>query len=157
MDVSDQEIEFLRKVFRKFDTLNTGYLDASQFAKFIKTLSKQIPEISVDNTICEAVFAFYDKDNNKRLSFEEIYAWWISHDKFQYFTGQKSILMKKARQLFMKYAENINNSSGMTFSEFESLLYDHNKHHDESAFDNIDKDEDGVISFTEFVQWLGWF
>ena len=155
MNVSDQEIDFLRKVFKKFDTLNTGYLDNLQFTKLIKTLSRQVPEIIVDNTICEAVFAYYDKDNNKRLSFDEIYSWWISHDKFKFFMGNKAILMKKARQLFTKYAISTN-ANGMLFLEFESLLFDYNKYHDESAFDSIDKDEDGIISFTEFVHWLGW-
>lgn len=160
MNVSDQEVDFLRKVFKKFDTLNTGYLNTLQFTKLIKTLARQVSGIIIDNTICEAVFAYYDKDNNKRLSFEEIYSWWISRDKFKYFMEPKATLMKKARLLFTRYAISCstdnNSPNGMIFSEFESLLFDHNKHHDESAFDNIDIDEDGIISFTEFVHWLGW-
>jgi Ca2+-binding EF-hand superfamily protein len=155
MNVETKEIEFLKKVFKKFDANNTGHLSADQYTKFVKTLSKQIPELEIDAQICEAIFASLDKDRNGVLSFEEIRQWWVTHDKFKNFIGKRAELMKKARALFLKYS-GTNVKKGMNFSEFEKLLMDHKINHDESAFDLIDKDEDGLISFNEFIEWLNW-
>lgn len=153
--MDDKELEFLKKVFNKFDTKKTGSLTAEEYTKFVKTLSKQIPTLESDNQICEAIFASLDRDHNGVLSFDEIKQWWISHDKFKNFIGKRAELMKKARGLFLKYS-GTTVKKGMNFDEFEKLLSDHKINHDESTFDMIDKDEDGLISFKEFMDWLNW-
>lgn len=155
MDDNEKELEFLRQVFRKFDTDDTGYLEDEQFVRLIRALTHHVPEIeSVDSSIAKAAFAYYDVSGDGKLSFQEVYAWWISDDRFVFFVGDKARLLKRARQLYVTYAKG---EGGMSFTEFEALLDDMQIQHDESAFDEIDDDGDGLMSFTEFIDWLDWF
>ncbi len=155
MDDNEKELQFLRQVFHKFDTDNTGYLEAEQFVNLIDALAHHVPEIeSVDPLVVKAVFAYYDIDGNGKLSFQEIYSWWISSDRFKFFVGDKARLLKRARQLYVTYAKG---EGGMSFAEFESLLDDLQIRHDEAAFDELDDDGDGLMGFAEFIDWLDWF
>ena len=43
----------------------------------------------------------------------------------------------------------------MNFIEFENLIDEYNLHQKESTFDDMDKNDDGLMSFREFVNWFG--
>jgi len=156
----DNETESLRKIFNIYDDKRVGYITAIQFLELIKAVSKYAPEIkTIDDKICDAVFAYYDIDEDGKLSFDEVYGWWASNEKFSFFIGNKAVLMKKARHLYLKYAErdNSNNIQGIKFESFEKMLDDLNIQHNDNTFDTIDTNDDGLISFVEFVKWLKWF
>ena len=164
MDYNELELQFLRQVFRQFDTNETGHLQVDEFVKLIDALAKAkafpersaAPSGSLDDSVIKAVFAYYDVNADGKLSFQEIYTWWTSPDRFRFFTGDQARLLKKAHQLFETYSV-LNGGKCMTFSEFESLLSDKMIEHDESVFDHLDKDGDGLMSFREFAGWLNWF
>jgi len=155
MENNEKELEFLRQVFKKFDTHNTGYLDSDEFHNLIVGVAKQVTTLNhTDISTTEAAFAYYDRNRDGKLSFQEIYKWWISEKRFRFFMGDCAGLIKKARQIYKSYAKT--STKGMTFAEFERLLDDLKIQHEETAFDNIDTDDDGLVSFTEFFDWLKW-
>lgn len=155
--MAKQELDYLRQVFCKFDTDNSGYLNADQFVNLINALAEFTPELSrvPDPQVSRCVFAYYNTKLKGLLSFKEVYNWWVSPNRFYYF-GDKAGLVKKAYGLFKKYAV-LNGDKGICYTEFESLLFDNQLDHDEGAFDKLDNDENGLMSFREFANWLGWF
>jgi len=155
MDSAEIELQFLRRVFVKFDTDNTDKLTENEFTNLISALSSHVTDISVDPTVVKAVFAYYDSDVDKLLSFQDVYRWWISPLRFEFFKGEKARLITKAMQTFNTYSKE--NNGKLSFTEFETLLEDLYFYHSDTIFDEIDVDGDGLVSFTEFADWLGWF
>lgn len=157
MDDED-EIKILKGIFDRFDTphkgVKSGFLDCNKFVSFITTLSGYVPTLkNVDNYVVKSVYKYLDKSGDGRLSFEEIKDWWLSPNKYTLFAGEYSESLTKANKLYSKYAVT---SSQLSYDEFERLLNSIGISHRESTFDEIDKDGDGLLSFGEFVDWLGW-
>lgn len=154
--MDDEEEIVLRNIFNKFDTSQKGrlgYLDCEKFVSFIKTLSEYVVALkNIDTYVIKSVYKYLDKSGDGKLSFDEIYEWWLSPSKYELFNSEKSQLLVKAYKLYSKYAT----SSQLSYDEFEKLLLFLKLSHHESIFDEIDKDGDGLLSFCEFVDWLGW-
>lgn len=155
MDEED-EIRMLRTIFNRFDTsqkgVKSGYLTCDRFVSFIKALSEYVIDLkNIDNYVIKSVYKYLDKSGDGKLSFDEIREWWISPNKYKLFI-EKSDPLVKANKLYSKYAT----SSQLSYDQFEKLLTFLNITHHESVFDEIDKDGDGLLSFCEFVDWLGW-
>lgn len=67
-----EKLEYVRVVFNKMDTDNSGYLDSAEFGVVVKELGS---EFSQDDM--QAVFNMLDDDGNGQLSFEEFAKWWF--------------------------------------------------------------------------------
>lgn len=155
MNLSDEDLLILRSAFKKYDRENKGYLTQVQFALFLSRLSNHVEELKgLEYEEAVMVFKLLDKDSDDKLNFQEFCNWWSQEDKYQYFCGEKSKLLRKAYNLYIKYAESEN---GMSYNQFEKMMDELNITHSEFEFDELDSTGNGVLSFVEFVNWLHWF
>lgn len=141
----------LKKIFKKFDEDEKKYLTERQFRHLIYKFSKYTKIKNIDRKTISVIFNYYTKDG--KLTFEQLKKWW-NGKQFELFSNKNIKLLRKARKLFDKYTKKYENS--MTYHEFEKLLDDRDISHDESVFDRLDTDGDGLMNFKEFVKWLGW-
>jgi len=147
----------LRAVFSKYDTKDTGYLSLQQFTFLITRLRKYVPELrGVEFAEAQSAFALFDKDGDKRLSFSEFREWWTSKDRYSYFSGEKAVLLRKAYALYSEYLPE-KGKAALNISKFSEMMEALGITYTESDFDRLDKNEDGLISFDEFCEWLDWF
>jgi len=152
MSEDDEEV-MLKRVFDKFDKTRGGYLTADQFIEFIKILSAHIPELKGhDAYTIKSIYKYMDKNGDSKLSFSEIYNWWLSPKKYTLYTANSVKLITKANKLYSSYAK----KSQLTYDEFEELLTYLKVQHEDCEFDDIDRNGDGLLSFCEFFDWLGW-
>jgi Ca2+-binding EF-hand superfamily protein len=130
-----------------------GELSGATIEKLELNNKAEIENILLDSAVINAVFMYYDTNNDSLLSFEELRVWWSSPKKFAIFTGDISQILKKARNLFLSHIGK--DAKQMNFIEFENLIDEYNLHQKESTFDDMDKNDDGLMSFREFVNWFG--
>jgi Ca2+-binding EF-hand superfamily protein len=123
-----------------------------EFTKMIMDLSKHVPELKgVEKQEIEAGFSLFVDGG---LSFANFRYWWRSSHKFDYFTGQKAVLLRKAWGLYRKYALR---GSQIDLESFMKMLDDLKIKGSEEDFDKLDVDDNGLLSFKEFTTWLKWF
>lgn len=147
-----EEIKFLRQVFKNFDN-ETGSLNPSQFVDLVRALAVHVKDIKdVDDYTIMSVHKYYDTDNDEKLSFQEVYSWWVSSNKFKLLSGVAAKHISKANRLYSSYAS----GTQLTYNEFEELLEYLKLEHNELCFDEIDDNSDGLLSFREFCNWLNW-
>lgn len=162
----------LKSMFYKYDREGKGYLTKTQFALLLSKLSGYIQELKgVEYNEAIATFELFDKNSDNRLTFDEFCEWWSMKpsNRYSYFCGEKSKLLKKAYALYTKYASDDDTSnihkneditkinSGLTYTQFERMMTDLNIPHSEFDFDNLDTSDNGILSFSEFCNWLNWF
>ena len=150
----DVEINFLRIVFNNFDVNNDGFLDKIEFRDLMMKIAEHAPDIRcIEESVTNAVFDYYDVNGVDNLSFEDIRDWWMSKDKFsKFYSSDTCKLVVNAHNIFKTYSKN----KTLSYIAFEQLLQDNSIKHDESIFDRLDTDGNGVINFKEFVDLLGW-
>jgi Ca2+-binding EF-hand superfamily protein len=155
--IDKDDLDILRSVFNRYDKSRTGSLSSSEFVLFLTRLGKHVKELEqIGNTeiisVAKAVFALFDKDCDGRMTFDEFCLWFNSSENCSYFTGEKAFLLRKAYDLYTSAS-----SGRMTHSQFNDLLDKLGIEHTEYDFDALDNDEDGLLSFSEFCNWLNWF
>ncbi len=151
----EQEAQYLRQIFDRYDADKDGNLNAEEFGKLVNVFVKKMGDNKpVDLIIIKAGHTYYDTHSRGVLSFMDVYEWWSYSDRFKLFTGEPARLLHKGYQLFCAYARG--KGGQMTFNDFERLLEDKKIAHKESTFDGIDRNDDGLVSFREFFDWLHW-
>jgi len=152
----EDDTTILLSVFNKYSTDKSDSLSLKQFVRLISRLGKHVKELQgVEFSTAQAVFAVFNKEHNGKLTFDEFEEWWKSSDSdgYKYFTKDKSKLLRKAFRLYNKYTTD----GAMTFAEFENMMDELDLPHTELSFDLLDTDDDGLLSFGEFCEWLHWF
>lgn len=155
--VSNDDLAVLRSAFNKYDEDKSGSLSNSEFIMFLKRLGRYVNDLKgVEESTANAVFALLDKNADGRLTFNEFCTWWISDasEKYTYFTGDTAPLLRKAYNL---YKLSTRGEGRMSYNQFENLLDKLGIEHTDYDFDDLDQDEDGLLSFPEFCDWLNWF
>jgi Ca2+-binding EF-hand superfamily protein len=161
--LSSDDLIVLDSVFKKYDKLNRGYLDLDQFILFLVKLGKHVKELKkIKENTAIAVFSFIDKNSDGKINYEEFCNWWglsNSSERYSYFTGEKSELLKKSYELYCKYSTTSSfEKNGIAIMQFEKMMDEFKiDYNEEEDFDKLDKDEDGLLSFQEFCLWLNWF
>lgn len=149
----EDEIEVLKSVFEEFSEGSTGYLTQKQFINFINALSIHEKNlVTSDPYTINSVYKYLDKDGCNKLFFREVCNWWLSPKKYEFFSENSAKLINKANRLFSTHAKD----ARLTYEEFDELLQSLKVDHNESTFDEIDRNGDGLMSFNEFFDWLGW-
>lgn len=145
----------LRAVFDRYDTESSDCLRLQQFILLVAKLGKYVPELKgVEFSVAQSAFTLFDRDGDKCLSFNEFKDWWLSEDRYSYFSGEKAKLLRKAYILYTRYTRG---ETLMTLPEFSKMMESLGIRYKESDFDILDRNEDGVIDFNEFCRWLNWF
>lgn len=112
----------------------------------------------------DALARYMDKDNDKQIEFDEFYEWWCRHattDGFDKRFESTMELLAQAYTGFMQY--DADGSGELDLQEFRKMYEALYKRVDvplkeiEDALASLDKNGDGRIQFSEFVEWLNWF
>lgn len=152
----------LKAIFAKYSepsrgvsgtTTEKSYMKKGQFILMISKLSQRIKELEkIDIECIEAVFYLIAGDSI--LDFGEFERWWLSGSKFFYFTDQDARgKLQKAYKLYRKYATD----DKVNLEGFLRLIGDLKLIGTPDDFDDLDVDDDGLLSFREFCDWLRWF
>ena len=161
--LSREDVAVLKATFKKYDKNHTGTLSLCQFTLFLSRLSKHVTELrGIVMQEAAAAFNLLDCDRDGALSFEEFCDWWArgESERYSYFIGDKGQLLKKAYAMYIKYT--LSNSQDdqpqpMTYDQFERMMEELGLPHSEYDFDDLDQDDDGLLTFDEFCEWLNWF
>ena len=150
MDVNER---VLRTVFAKFDEDKTGYLNKQQFTRFLIKLSKYNPTVAIESDNINALFLLFDSDHDDKLSYDDFSRWWNSGT-----LRVPAELLSKAYSLYIDHSSQIRQGGrGMNINQFEEMMGRLRLRYQEEMFDQIDSNEDGLLTFDEFVKWLKWF
>lgn len=72
-DQYQQLDEVMKKVFKSFDTDNSGFIDSQELAQVSKELGRQL-----SNDELEECLKDLDQNKDGKISYEEFSAWWLS-------------------------------------------------------------------------------
>lgn len=145
----------LKSVFNKYST--DGHLTVQQFILLLSHLSKYVEELKdIEKEFIYATFAFWDKNQDGLLSYQEFDRWWKSQERYSFLIGKKALQLYRVHELYKKYASDIKSSKGgkMTIDQFIKLLKDNGIQGNVDDFDDSDINDDGLLSFNEFVVWM---
>lgn len=156
MIISNEDMYILKATFHKFDKDHTGRLSSREFVVFLEKLSQHVKELPVvDEKQVIVAFEYLKCDVQRGLTFDDFVRWWERDDKYDFFTGEKASLLRKAYNLFLRFSDPV--IKGITYSKFEEMMDELKIEHAEYEFDTIDNNDDGVLNFYEFCKWLKWF
>lgn len=150
MSFIETDSTVIKSVFEKYSV--DGKMSRDLFSKMIVDLSRHVPELKgVEKQEAEAAYSLFIGSS---LNFTNFNYWWRSSKKFDYFTGEKVKLLRKAWGLYKKYALR---DSQMDLASFMKMLDDLHIKGSEADFDKLDMDDNGLLNFKEFSKWLSWF
>jgi hypothetical protein len=98
-----------------------------------------------------------DNDGTNLISFEEFCFWVRSNERFTCITDKtRFYYLQKALDTFKIYDWDENHA--LSRKEFQKMYYDFggNDNEMETSFRALDLDDNGVISFPEYLRWLNW-
>jgi len=141
-------------MFEKFDTDKTGYLDQNEFQLLCRNMG-----YAVSQHECQLALKTLDLDGNGQLSLSEFKKWWANPDRWsELHVDDKQLQVRQnASETFKAYDHD--NKGVIKKNNFSNFHDDLKKNKlttkDEAGtFADLDKDGNGVISYSEYVEWL---
>ena len=142
-----------RCIFEKFDRDKSGYIDSSELKNLLFSLG-----YCPDDQEMQSLMSKLDTSGDRKIDFNEFYKWWSSEDRFSKLKG-KSGQVEKWSTMFQKYDKD---KSGLLEKREFSMLYNdlqksghpHLSKSMDDAFNELDTNKNGKISFNEFVDYL---
>lgn len=148
----NNRMDSLRHIFNKFDTEHKGYLTRTQFIRMLIRL-KKLRGKEVEHA--KTAFEIFDIDGNEQLSFNEFLEWWKCKNRYDYIFGKRADKIGKIYKLFSKYSkEGQMNSYNFYSLQTENIDGSLSIESTGEVFDTLDTDNDGTISFPEFLEWM---
>lgn len=142
-----EEHEKLLKLFNS--NSKNGTIDHVRFALMVASLSKKYSSLKhLKVEVFYAIFSYIDVNCDGFISFNEFISWWEEY-KYRFEILHERHLVE-AYSIYRSYTPV--GSHGMTKSQFEMFLTDNNT----LSRGTIDSNQDGLISFKEFFDWLDW-
>ena len=141
----------LKSLFSKYDKDNSGTLAGKELEQLLQD------DLGMDTEQAEIYILLRDEDGSKSLDFDEFKEWLNSGENFQLINdSSKFYVVHQAVEMFKKY--DVDGQGSLDVQEFSKVMADLN--HDvtttEAAVKALDKDGNGVVSFSEFLAWLHW-
>lgn len=106
---------------------------------------------------CEVYVYILDKDGDSCISYEEFHFWLRSKEKLKNVTDKgRFVILQKAIEMFKYYDQNSNFS--LDREEVKKLLVNSGGQIEniDNALLELDVDNNGQVSFQEFLKWLNW-
>lgn len=141
----------LKALFNKYQ--KDGFLDREGFNSLTQNELKT--ELGIDEHQSETIFMLLDNEGSKKIAFDQLYKWYCKSDKLDAVKDSlKCRLIQKAVQTFKRFDKNANGTIERDELEhlLKSLSFDAKMQ--QNAFETLDKDNNGKISFPEFLCWL---
>ena len=141
----------LRSLFSKYDKDNSGSLMGPELQQLLQE------DLGMDTEQAEIYTLLRDEDGSNSLTFEEFKKWLNSGENFQFIDdSSKFYIVHQAVEMFKQY--DTDGQGSLDVVEFGKVLTDlkYDTSTTEDAIKALDKDGNGVISFSEFLAWLNW-
>ena len=150
----------LRDVYNKYAHEPNLGLTLPEFKRLCNRLATKME--GFDAKIAEPAFALFDHSLSGRLVFEDFTEWWHRSHERKIMCGEKFRLLQQAFGIFQAYNTTRQGTNALTHTltsdQFHNLLEGLGiTEADDSVFDRLDEDGDGLVSFEEFCAWLDWF
>lgn len=141
----------LKSLFLKYDKDNSGYLSKEELNSLL------IDDLGLTAAQADAYSLLIDSNADSKLSFQEFAKWLRSGDRLESVSDKSRYArVQKAIEMFNKY--DVDGNKSLDRKEFEKLFDDcgGKKARLADALNQLDTDDNGKISFTEFMKWLNW-
>lgn len=161
-DMSQEEIT-LHRVFDMYSVTPGDHRDSCMrfinlplLTKFLNDLSVHSPVLKdVDPELVKAFFALVDRDCDGKISYMEFAGWWKSEfsQRSRYRVFESREIFRAGWRLFQRFAI----GRSIPYRRFEYMMDYLRIHLDDTDFDVLDVNADGVLSFSEFSDWIKWY
>ena len=141
----------IRSLFDKYDANSNGKLEEQEIQFLLEG------ELGLNQEQSGAYFLLLDKNGDHNISFEEFQDWLRSGERFEILNDKaKYHYLSKALSYFKSFDSD--NSDTLDRAQFEKMMkfFRYETIDMEKAFAEMDKDENGAVSFWEFMVWLKW-
>lgn len=141
----------VRSLFNKYDVNRNGKLEGHEMQTLLEDDLGLSPEQSW------VYFLLLDKNGDHDISFEEFNDWLRSGEHFEVLNNKaKFHSLSKAFDYFKRF--DTDNSDTLDRVQFERMMnfFGYTTINMDKAFAKMDKDDNGVLSFWEFMLWLQW-
>ncbi|XP_020892341.1 putative calmodulin-like protein 6 [Exaiptasia diaphana] len=141
----------IKDLFSKYE--KDGCVDQAALTSLIKNEFKG--DIDVDENQIETILMLLDQEGNRSVTFDQFYKWYCRDDKLEAVKNDFTCrLIQKAVQTFKTFDKNDNGTIERDELQhlLKSLSFDAKRQ--QNAFETLDKDKNGKISFPEFLSWL---
>jgi len=148
---SDTPEVVLRSLFTKYDQDNSGHIGKEEL------LTLLTDDLGLSDSEADVYTHLMDKDGSSSVCYDEFKHWFCDGDKLNALNDQSRYhLLSKAVEMFRQYDCDGNQAIGI--DEFYQLMSNigGNEHSIDEAFKSLDSDQNGKISFPEFLRWLNW-
>ena len=141
----------LKSLFCKYDTNNDGWLNKDELRGMF------VDDLGLDEDQAEIYNYLLDRDGDNKVSYDEFIYWMRSNENLQNVTDRHRFgLIRHAVDMFQKYDKDDNWS--LDVHELQDMVIEHGGEADKvmEALVKLDEDNNGRISFQEFLKWLDW-
>ena len=141
----------IRSLFDKYDTNGNGKLEEAEMQSLLEE------DLGLDRERSLLYFLLLDKNGDHDISFEEFNDWLRSEEHFEVLNDKEKFeILAVAFDYFKTF--DTDDSDTLDRAQFEQMMkYFGNETVDmDKAFEKMDKDENGKVSFWEFMVWLKW-
>merc|ERR1712183_551540 len=141
----------LRSLFMKYDENSDDELNEKEFVCLMKN------EMGLDTDQVEVYLYLLDKNGSGTISFTEFKQWYDSNENLKFIRDDSRFsIMKSAIDLFKRY--DADGSFALDRDELQTVIaeFGGNRMLVDDAMMQLDTDQDGKVSFQEFLKWLNW-
>ena len=141
----------LRSLFMKYDKDGSQQLNKEELSGLFQN------DLGLNKEQAESYAYLLDKDGNGKVSFEEFRSWLNSGERFKNVNDKSRYhRLRKAVEMFKNYDKD--GSGALDREEFKKLFTESGgkPKNLEAALKELDQDNNGLVSFQEFLKWLNW-
>ena len=141
----------IRSLFDKYDINGNGKLEQQEMRTLLEG------DLGLDREQSCLYFVLLDKNGDHDISFEEFNDWLRSEEHFEVLNNKaKFCSLSKAFNYFKRF--DTDDSDTLDRAQFERMMkfFGYETINMDKAFAKMDKDENGKVSFWEFMLWLKW-
>lgn len=141
----------IRSLFDKYDMNRNGKLEQRETQTLLEG------DLGLNREQSWLYFLLVDKNGDHDISFEEFSDWLRSEEQFEVLNNKvKFDSLCKAFNYFKTF--DTDDSDTLDRAQFERMMkfFGHETINMDKAFAKMDKDENGKVSFWEFMLWLKW-
>ena len=141
----------VRSLFDKYDTNGNGKLEKAEMQALLEG------DLGLDPDKFWVYFLLLDKNGDHDISFEEFNDWLHSEEHFEVLNDKEKFeSLAKAFDYFKSF--DTDDTDTLDRTQFEEMMkyFGYETVDMDKAFEKMDKDENGKVSFWEFMVWLKW-
>ncbi|XP_068727252.1 troponin C, skeletal muscle-like [Montipora capricornis] len=141
----------IRSIFDRYDTNKNGMLEDKEMQNLLQE------DLGLNAEQSGIYFLLLDKNGDHNISFEEFNDWLRSGEHFEVLNDKaKFYSLLKAFHYFKTF--DTDNSDKLDRSQFETMMryFGYTTINMDEAFAQMDKCQNGALTFWEFMVWLKW-